>query len=48
MISMAQVIERKTGNPMVQGLSTAWDCDGEDGRAVNLDTQGCGFYPYMG
>ncbi len=24
------------------------DYDGEDGRAVNLESQGCGFYPHMG
>jgi hypothetical protein len=24
------------------------ECDGEDGRAVNSETQGCGFYPHMG
>ncbi len=23
------------------------ECDGEDGRAVNSETQGCGFYPHM-
>jgi hypothetical protein len=24
------------------------ESDGEDGRAVNSETQGCGFYPHMG
>jgi hypothetical protein len=24
------------------------ECDGEDGRAVNSETQGFGFYPHMG
>ncbi len=24
------------------------ECDGEDGRAVNSETKGCGFYPHMG
>ncbi len=24
------------------------ECDGEDGRAVNSETQGCEFYPHMG
>ncbi len=24
------------------------ECGDEDGRAVNSETQGCGFYPHMG
>ncbi len=71
MISMAQVVEWKTGNTRVQGshltlqhfevvccwtwftfniklLMTVRECDGEDGRALNSETLGCGFYPHMG
>ncbi len=32
----------------VKLLSTVRESDGEDGRAVNSETQGCGFYPHMG
>ena len=72
MIGMAHVVERKTGNPKVQGslltprnilklcvsghglplIYNFWyevrKCDGKDGRAVNSETQGCGFYPHKG
>jgi hypothetical protein len=71
MVSMAQVVERKTGKSKVQGshltpivlklcvsghgspllyncLSTVRDCDGEGGRALNSETQDCGFYPHIG
>ncbi len=29
-------------------LSKVRESDGEDGRAVNSETLGCGFYPHMG
>jgi hypothetical protein len=66
---MAQEVERKAGNPKVQGSHLtpqhfevvcfwAWfsfniklffkvkESDGEDGRAVNSETQDCWFYPH--
>jgi hypothetical protein len=35
-------------NITIKNLICVSECDGEDGRAVNLKTQGCGFYPHIG
>ncbi len=33
---------------MIKNYYWLSECDGEDGRAVNSETQGCGFYSHMG
>ncbi len=35
-------------NFTIKYLMCITECGGEDGRAVNSDTQGCEFYPDMG
>ncbi len=33
---------------MIKIIIFLTECDGEDGRAVNSETQGCVFYPHKG
>ncbi len=42
---------KKTGHGLTlsyKNITCTSELDGEDGRAVNSETQGCGFYPHIG